>query len=191
MQPLLPPPRLERSCNKQGRVLVPDLQKIMAESRDYKELLFAWQGWRNASGRALRQDYQRYVELANKAATLNGTTFQNKSPGTHRCGSGRSLVRIDCSGFHEIVRTAGTQRSILAFMLDWVNRTVQTSPLISATVCFQVTLTTEPSGAPCTRRPRSSRTWSACGRNWNPSTSTCTPTCADPSTRSTEPITST
>uniref|UniRef100_A0A6Q2XA23 Angiotensin-converting enzyme n=1 Tax=Esox lucius TaxID=8010 RepID=A0A6Q2XA23_ESOLU len=52
--------------------LDPDLQKIMAESRDYSELLFAWQGWRNASGRELRQDYKRYVQLANKAATLNG-----------------------------------------------------------------------------------------------------------------------
>uniref|UniRef100_A0A4W5R621 Angiotensin-converting enzyme n=1 Tax=Hucho hucho TaxID=62062 RepID=A0A4W5R621_9TELE len=52
--------------------LDPDLQQIMAESRDYNELLFAWQGWRNASGRELRQDYKRYVQLANKAATLNG-----------------------------------------------------------------------------------------------------------------------
>ncbi|XP_041734342.1 angiotensin-converting enzyme-like isoform X1 [Coregonus clupeaformis] len=52
--------------------LEPDLQKIMAESRDYNELLFVWQGWRNASGRELRQDFKRYVQLANKAATLNG-----------------------------------------------------------------------------------------------------------------------
>ncbi|KAM9424543.1 angiotensin-converting enzyme [Pholidichthys leucotaenia] len=52
--------------------LDPDLQKIMAESRDYDELLFAWKGWRDASGKEIRQDYKRYVELANKAATLNG-----------------------------------------------------------------------------------------------------------------------
>uniref|UniRef100_A0A673VXS9 Angiotensin-converting enzyme n=1 Tax=Salmo trutta TaxID=8032 RepID=A0A673VXS9_SALTR len=52
--------------------LDPDLQKIMAESRDYNELLFTWQGWRNASGRELRQDYKRYVQLANKAAAFNG-----------------------------------------------------------------------------------------------------------------------
>uniref|UniRef100_A0A8B9L0A7 Angiotensin-converting enzyme n=1 Tax=Astyanax mexicanus TaxID=7994 RepID=A0A8B9L0A7_ASTMX len=49
-----------------------DLNKIMAESRDYDELLFAWQGWRNASGRELRQSYVRYVELANLAARSNG-----------------------------------------------------------------------------------------------------------------------
>ncbi|XP_076008023.1 angiotensin-converting enzyme [Genypterus blacodes] len=52
--------------------LDPDLQKIMAESRDYDELLFAWKGWRDVAGKVLRQDYKRYVELANKAATLNG-----------------------------------------------------------------------------------------------------------------------
>lgn len=52
--------------------LDPDLQKIMAESRDYDELLFAWKGWRDAAGKVLREDYKRYVELANKAATLNG-----------------------------------------------------------------------------------------------------------------------
>lgn len=49
-----------------------DLNKIMAESRDYDELLFAWQGWRNASGRELRSSYKRYVELANLAAQSNG-----------------------------------------------------------------------------------------------------------------------
>lgn len=47
----------------------------MAESRDYDELLFAWKGWRDAAGKVLRQDYKRYVELANKAATLNGKTY--------------------------------------------------------------------------------------------------------------------
>lgn len=50
----------------------PDLNKIMAESRDYDELLFAWQGWRNASGREIRDSYKRYVELANFAAKSNG-----------------------------------------------------------------------------------------------------------------------
>eukprot|EP00064_Thunnus_orientalis_P006861 superscaffoldBa00000734_g6880 len=61
-------------CRDDGRChpLDPDLQKIMAESRDYDELLFAWKGWRDAAGKVLRQDYKRYVELANKAATLNG-----------------------------------------------------------------------------------------------------------------------
>lgn len=58
-----------------GKCCVSDLQKIMAESRDYNELLFAWKGWRDSAGKVLRKDYKRYVELANKAATLNGMTF--------------------------------------------------------------------------------------------------------------------
>uniref|UniRef100_A0A672ZLE5 Angiotensin-converting enzyme n=1 Tax=Sphaeramia orbicularis TaxID=375764 RepID=A0A672ZLE5_9TELE len=63
-------------CRENGTChpLDPDLQKIMAESRDYDELLFAWKGWRDSAGKILRQDYKRYVELANKAATLNGHT---------------------------------------------------------------------------------------------------------------------
>lgn len=44
----------------------------MATSRDYDELLFAWKGWRDSAGKVLRQKYKKYVELANKAATLNG-----------------------------------------------------------------------------------------------------------------------
>lgn len=52
----------------------------MAESRDYDELLFAWKGWRDSAGKVLREDYKRYVELANKAATLNGTTLDSPSP---------------------------------------------------------------------------------------------------------------
>ena len=50
----------------------------MAESRDYDELLFAWKGWRDNAGKVLRKDYERYVELANKAAKLNGMTFKVK-----------------------------------------------------------------------------------------------------------------
>ncbi|XP_065507211.1 angiotensin-converting enzyme isoform X2 [Caloenas nicobarica] len=54
--------------------LDPDLTDIMATSRDYDELLFAWKGWRDASGKKIKSDYKRYVELSNKAAVLNGYT---------------------------------------------------------------------------------------------------------------------
>ncbi|NXX98126.1 ACE enzyme, partial [Centropus bengalensis] len=54
--------------------LEPDLTDIMASSRDYDELLFAWKGWRDASGKIIRSKYKRYVELSNKAAVLNGYT---------------------------------------------------------------------------------------------------------------------
>uniref|UniRef100_A0A8C0WFX6 Angiotensin-converting enzyme n=1 Tax=Castor canadensis TaxID=51338 RepID=A0A8C0WFX6_CASCN len=52
--------------------LEPDLEEIMATSRDRKELLWAWQGWRDAVGRQLRPIFGRYVQLSNKAARLNG-----------------------------------------------------------------------------------------------------------------------
>ncbi|NXQ63440.1 ACE enzyme, partial [Anthoscopus minutus] len=58
--------------NKTCHPLDPDLTDIMATSRDYEELLFAWKGWRDASGKKMRNNYKRYVELSNKAAVLNG-----------------------------------------------------------------------------------------------------------------------
>ncbi|XP_006833788.1 PREDICTED: angiotensin-converting enzyme-like [Chrysochloris asiatica] len=54
--------------------LEPDLEEVMATSRDQKELLWAWQGWRDAVGRPLRNIFERYVQLSNKAAILNGYT---------------------------------------------------------------------------------------------------------------------
>ncbi|NXI48401.1 ACE enzyme, partial [Galbula dea] len=58
--------------NKQCHPLDPDLTDIMATSRDYDELLFAWKGWRDASGKKIKTNYKRYVTLSNKAAVLNG-----------------------------------------------------------------------------------------------------------------------
>ncbi|XP_053555757.1 angiotensin-converting enzyme [Bombina bombina] len=52
--------------------LDPDLTEILAKSRDYNELLFVWKGWRDSSGKQIREKYKRYVELSNRAAQLNG-----------------------------------------------------------------------------------------------------------------------
>ena len=43
------------------------VSKVMAESRDPKELLAAWKGW-HAISPPMRADYARYVELGNKGA---------------------------------------------------------------------------------------------------------------------------
>lgn len=43
------------------------LTDIMARSRNYDELLEAWTGW-HSTARALRPEYQRFVELANEGA---------------------------------------------------------------------------------------------------------------------------
>lgn len=48
-----------------------DLEKIMAESRDPEELKRAWLGWHSISP-PYRNDYARFVELANKGAREMG-----------------------------------------------------------------------------------------------------------------------
>ena len=44
-----------------------DLEKVMAESRDYDELLDAWQGWRTIAP-PMKARYQRTVEIGNTGA---------------------------------------------------------------------------------------------------------------------------
>ena len=58
------------------------LSKILAESRDPKQLLEAWTGW-HAISRPMRKDFARYVELANKGAKQlgfadNGAMWRSK-----------------------------------------------------------------------------------------------------------------
>ena len=58
------------------------LTKVMAESRDPKQLLDAWNGW-HAISRPMRQDFARYVGLANKGAKElgfqdNGAMWRSK-----------------------------------------------------------------------------------------------------------------
>ncbi|XP_060637297.2 angiotensin-converting enzyme isoform X1 [Anolis sagrei] len=60
------------TTDKGCKALDPDLTNTMANSRDYDELLEAWKGWRDVSGKKIRTPYKRYVQLSNKAARLNG-----------------------------------------------------------------------------------------------------------------------
>lgn len=55
-----------------GYNLEPDLEKVMAESRDSQALLAAWVGWRNATGPVMKADYKELVRLLNIGATDNG-----------------------------------------------------------------------------------------------------------------------
>jgi len=52
--------------------LEPDLVQIMATSRDYDRLQWAWQGWRDAIGRRIKPLYARLVDMMNQAAVDNG-----------------------------------------------------------------------------------------------------------------------
>ena len=59
-----------------------ELSKILAESRDAKQLLDAWTGW-HAISKPMRRDFTRYVDLANKGAQQlgfadNGAMWRSK-----------------------------------------------------------------------------------------------------------------
>jgi peptidyl-dipeptidase A len=59
-----------------------ELSKIIAESRDARQLLDAWTGW-HAIARPIRKDFIRYVELSNKGAQQlgfkdNGAMWRSK-----------------------------------------------------------------------------------------------------------------
>ena len=43
----------------------------MRNSRNYDELEWAWQQWREQSGKKMREVYSRFVELSNEAARMN------------------------------------------------------------------------------------------------------------------------
>ncbi|NWS71289.1 ACE2 enzyme, partial [Crotophaga sulcirostris] len=52
-------------------VLEPGLDAIMADSTDYNERMWAWEGWRAGVGKMMRPLYEEYVELKNEVAKLN------------------------------------------------------------------------------------------------------------------------
>ncbi|XP_044525200.1 angiotensin-converting enzyme 2 [Gracilinanus agilis] len=54
-------------------LLEPGLDKVMEESRDYYERLWAWEGWRSKVGKEMRPLYEEYVELKNELAKGNET----------------------------------------------------------------------------------------------------------------------
>ncbi|XP_017920816.1 PREDICTED: angiotensin-converting enzyme isoform X2 [Capra hircus] len=61
-------------CHKNGTCLrlEPDLTRLMATSRNYQDLAWAWKSWRDKVGRSILPFFPKYVELTNKAARLNG-----------------------------------------------------------------------------------------------------------------------
>ncbi|XP_055860968.1 angiotensin-converting enzyme-like isoform X3 [Biomphalaria glabrata] len=50
--------------------LDPDLTKLFSESRNYDDLLTAWKGWRDASGRKMKDLFAEYVTLSNEAVKI-------------------------------------------------------------------------------------------------------------------------
>lgn len=60
---------------------VPDISDIMATSRSYKKLLYAWEGWHNAAGNPLRAKYEEFVKLSNEAYQMDGTSRMGDAGG--------------------------------------------------------------------------------------------------------------
>nr|5AMC_A Chain A, ANGIOTENSIN-CONVERTING ENZYME [Homo sapiens] len=54
--------------------LDPDLTNILASSRSYAMLLFAWEGWHNAAGIPLKPLYEDFTALSNEAYKQDGFT---------------------------------------------------------------------------------------------------------------------
>ena len=50
----------------------PDLTKVLKDSRDYDELLWAWKGWHDETGPKMRSIYAKTVEINNNGARENG-----------------------------------------------------------------------------------------------------------------------
>ena len=51
--------------------LEPELTDILTSSRNSDELKHLWVKWRDASGKKVKSDFIRYVELSNQIAKLN------------------------------------------------------------------------------------------------------------------------
>ncbi|XP_075767286.1 angiotensin-converting enzyme [Pelodiscus sinensis] len=62
------PPNQTASC----WALDPEITDIMATSRSYQKLLYAWEGWHSAAGNPLRPKYEAFVALSNEAYRMDG-----------------------------------------------------------------------------------------------------------------------
>lgn len=54
--------------------LEPEITEIMMTSREPERLKHLWKAWRDASGKKMKNDYIKYVELSNEIARLNNYT---------------------------------------------------------------------------------------------------------------------
>lgn len=70
--------RYKQADCKDKYTLDPEITNVLAESRDFDELNYYWQQWHNNSGRKIRQQYRKYVELMNKAARANDYSDASK-----------------------------------------------------------------------------------------------------------------
>ena len=70
-----------------------DIDAIMKTSRDEEELRHVWIQWRNVTGRPIKEHYERFVELSNEAARLNGMKLSFNSK--QKNPSKKLLINLD------------------------------------------------------------------------------------------------
>lgn len=60
-----------------GMTLEPSLEDILANTvtGDWDELVYVWKGWRDASGKKMREQYKDYIDITNEAARANGKYY--------------------------------------------------------------------------------------------------------------------
>ncbi|UYV61416.1 hypothetical protein LAZ67_1004771 [Cordylochernes scorpioides] len=73
--------------------LDPDLTRIFASSRNAEDLEKYWVGWRDATGKKIRSQYVKFVELSNEVARTNGNSGDCPTSLTLTGPSGRRLQR--------------------------------------------------------------------------------------------------
>ncbi|XP_047488914.1 angiotensin-converting enzyme-like isoform X2 [Penaeus chinensis] len=61
----------KQSCEEAEGLNSDALENVMAVNRDYEELKYYWEQWREVSGKPIKENYTRYITLQNKAAELN------------------------------------------------------------------------------------------------------------------------
>lgn len=66
---------------------VSELTHIMAISRNYALLLYAWEGWHNAVGTPLKPLYQNFTVLSNEAYQKDGEFAHPIHGGSECCPS--------------------------------------------------------------------------------------------------------
>lgn len=64
---------VENSCPTEHQLeLEPGITQIIQSSRNETLLKHVWKSWRDATGKKMRTDYRRYVDLKNKGARMDG-----------------------------------------------------------------------------------------------------------------------
>ena len=53
-------------------LFITDLKAIFRNSRDSDELTHIWKSWRDATGKKMRNQFEKVVKLKNEAAKLDG-----------------------------------------------------------------------------------------------------------------------